>query len=125
MSNIDKWMAGLNAKKSSPRTYNGAVSKIAPKAIKGGTAMPANANFGARMASARKAKGTLPKTVSVKPLTKGKMSRPKKGSKPSAVTPPSLPSMPLPNTATNTTAGNPQGNQGALHLHVHLDRGGY
>lgn len=119
-TSIDKLIAGMSARKAGPQSFNGAVSKIAPKATNGGTTMPGN--FAARMAKARAAKGKMPKAVAVKPLNKASPSRAKAGGNPGAVNVPANPVMPLTNTATNTTAGN---TTNGLHIHVHLPNGGY
>ena len=112
MSAIEKWIAGKSAV-----PFNQATAKIAPKAIKGGTAMPKTPHE--RMAHARAAKGKTPKAVKVKPPSTGTFTKKAKGTGPVQV--PSDPVVPLTNTATNTTAGN---TRDGLHIHIHTN-GGY
>ena len=110
MSQIEKWIAGKSAV-----PFNHAVKGIAPKAIKGGTAMP-NTSRGAKGGK----KGGRPKpAVKAAPLNVGTFKRKAKGSGPVSV--PSNPVTPLDNTATNTTAGN---TANGLHIHIHTN-GGY
>lgn len=106
MSQIEKWMAGKNAPKAA-NSFTKATAKIAPKAIKGGTAMPGT-NRGAKGGPKNR---RIPKAVKEKPLTKAPVTAPKTGGAPSAVQ--------IPDGAVVSPATTGRGD---IHIHVH---GGY